>query len=195
MLGGDGQRFAQAQRIGFQHRAFALAPFRLVDHRYDRHVGGAQVAGDLLVQRGQPGARIGDEQRRVRAFQRGFGLLAHPAGQAGGVLVLPPGGVDNGEAHPGNLGIAHAPVARHAGLVVHQRQLLADQAIEQRRFADIGPTYDHDCGEGGGIGHRHAARWPLRPRLASAAASPCATWSISLNQARKPARNPLRPST
>ena len=42
---------------------------------------------------------------------------------------------------------AEAPVARHARLVIHQRELLADQAVEQGRLADIGPADDGD-GEG-----------------------------------------------
>src|SRR6059058_3521807 len=33
-------------------------------------------------------------------------------------------------------------VAGDAGLVIHQRQLLPDQPVEQRRLADIGPADD-----------------------------------------------------
>ena len=41
-------------------------------------------------------------------------------------------------------------VGKKLALVVDQRQLLADQPVEQRRLADVGPADDHDLGEGGG---------------------------------------------
>ena len=43
-----------------------------------------------------------------------------------------------------SLRLALAAVARDAGLVIDQRKLLPDQAVEQRRFADIGPADDGD---------------------------------------------------
>ena len=39
---------------------------------------------------------------------------------------------------------AFAAVAGDAGLVIDQRELLPDQPVEQRRFADIGPADNHD---------------------------------------------------
>ena len=48
---------------------------------------------------------------------------------------------------------ALAPVARDAGLVVDQRELLPDQTIEQRRFADIGPADN-----GNREGHKRSMR-------------------------------------
>jgi hypothetical protein len=41
---------------------------------------------------------------------------------------------------------ALAPVAGHAGPVIDQREALANQAIEQRRFADVRAA---DNGDGG----------------------------------------------
>src|SRR5690606_24613053 len=65
-----------------------------------------------------------------------------------GVLVLPAGGVDCLEFEPQQAGVTQAPVARHAGPVVDQRQLLADQSVEQRRLADIWPADDDHLGKG-----------------------------------------------
>src|SRR3990170_4812870 len=56
--------------------------------------------------------------------------------------------VDRLELEPEQAGMPEPPVAGDARLVVDQRQLLADQPVEQRRFADVRPADDHDLGEG-----------------------------------------------
>ena len=68
-------------------------------------------------------------------------------GSAVRVLVLEPGGVDHPELEPEQARLALAAVAGHAGPVVDQRQPLADQPVEQGRFADVGPADDGDGGE------------------------------------------------
>ena len=40
--------------------------------------------------------------------------------------------------------VALPPVAGHAGPVIDQRQLLADETVEQGRFTDIGSADDRD---------------------------------------------------
>ena len=69
---------------------------------------------------------------------------AHPAGQGVRILVLEPGGVDHPEVEPEQVRLALAPVARHAGPVVDQREALADETVEQGRFADVGTADDGD---------------------------------------------------
>ena len=161
MLGADGDGLAQAERPGIEHARLAQRPFRLVGDQHQGDGGPSKPTRDLLVERGHAGPRVDHEQRCIGAFQAGFGLRAHPAGQAGGIVVLPPGGVDDGEAHPRKVRVAHPAIASHAGAVVDQRQPLADQAVEQRRFADIGPADDDD----GGKRHRRVRRArPARPR-------------------------------
>ena len=155
MLGRHGERFAEAQRIGLHRAAFARLALSLVGDHHHRHFLLAQVAGDFLVERGQPGARIDHEDRRVRACEAGLGLLAHPARQAEFVLVLPPGGIDHGEMQTRDIGIAHPPVARHSRLIIDQRELLAHQPVEQRGLADIGSADNDNFGL---AGHGHNAR-------------------------------------
>ena len=43
--------------------------------------------------------------------------------------------------------LALAPVARNAGPIVDERELLPDEPVEQRRFTDIGAADDRDDGE------------------------------------------------
>ncbi len=81
------------------------------------------------------GARVDDEQDRVAVGERGLGLGAHPAGERGGIALLQAGGVDDGEFEVAEPRFALATVARHAGRIVDQRELAADEPVEQRRLA------------------------------------------------------------
>ena len=165
MLSTDRGRFAEAEREAFVDARVALFAFRLVGYEHYRNLLATQPAGDLFVQRGQADTRIEYEHRRVRAFQTDFGLLAHPAGQAVGILVFPAGGVDDLELQPRDFRIAEAAVARDAGLVVDQRQPLADEPVEQRRLADIRAADDDHRGLGWGYAHDGAASGPLAAAL------------------------------
>ncbi len=125
----------------------ARAAFGLVGDQHHRHVLLAQPAGDHFVERGHAGARVEHEQGDLGAFDRNLGLRAHPARQAVGVLVFPAGGVDHREVEPEQVRLAETAVARDAGLVVDQRQFLADQPVEQGRFAHIGAPDNDDLRE------------------------------------------------
>ncbi len=154
MLGRDRDGLAQSERIALENARLAGAAFGLVGGKHHGHVLPAQPATDLLVERGDAGARVDHKQRCVGVLQRDLGLRAHPAGQAVRLLVLPPGGVDRLELEAGKPGLAEAPVTRHPRLVVDQRDALADQPVEQRRLADVGAPDDDDLGEG--FGHVRA---------------------------------------
>ena len=43
--------------------------------------------------------------------------------------------------------LAHTPISRHAGLIVHQRQFLADESVEQRGLPNIGAADNDYLGE------------------------------------------------
>ena len=66
-------------------------------------------------------------------------------------------GVDDGEAQRAEPAGALAQVAGHAGLVVDERQPPPDEAVEERRLADVG-TADDGEGEGHAAGFRGSAR-------------------------------------
>ena len=101
--------------------------------------------GELPVVGGQAGARVDHEQdashrRSPSRSARASGRRASP------VALLEAGGVDDGEGEIGEPRLALAAVARHARLVVDQRQLAPDQPVEQRRLADVGPADDRNPG-------------------------------------------------
>ena len=143
VLGRERDRIAEAERVAFIQPVIARAALGLVGDQHHRDRAFAQVPPDFLVHRGEPGAGIDHEQRDVRADQRSLGLCAHPPRQGRAVLIFPPGGIDQREIEPEQRRIAHPPVTRDPGLIVDQRQLLADQPVPQRRFAHVG-TADND---------------------------------------------------
>ena len=157
MFGGDAHGFTQAEAIAFKDTRFGSLAFRLVADQHHRHILSAQPAADLFVERGQARACIDDEQGGIGSFEADFGLLAHPAGQAFGIVVFPACGIHDGEFQPGDFGIAHAAIPRDARLVIHQRELLAHEPVEQRGFADIGSA-DDDYGGFCCICHDRALR-------------------------------------
>lgn len=142
VFGRKRDRLAKTKRIGLEDAALTGAPFGLVGQQDDRHRRGAQPLADLLVERRQAGARIDHEKRDIGGFQRRFGLLAHTAGQCFGLVVFPARRVDDLEFQAEQLGVAETTVARHARLIVDERELLADEPIEQRGLADVGSADD-----------------------------------------------------
>src|SRR3546814_9689616 len=60
----------------------------------------AQPAGDLLVERHQPRARVDQEQRDIGLAHRRLGLHAHPPWQRRGVVILITRGIDDAEIEP-----------------------------------------------------------------------------------------------
>ncbi len=144
MLRADCDTFAKAQRKGIVNRVFGLFTFDLVDHKDDGFVAAAQPAGDFLIERRYACPAVDDEQGDSRTGQCRLGLLAHPPRQRGRILIFISSGIDNPEFEVEKLGIALTPVARHSRLVINQRDLLADKAVEERGFADIRTSNNRD---------------------------------------------------
>ena len=98
----------------------------------------------MAVDRRHALARIDHEQRDVGLVERALGLRPHAAGKRLGRRLFEPGGVDQPEVEIGDMPLALAAVAGHPGQIVDQRQLAADEPVEQRRLADIRPADDRD---------------------------------------------------
>ena len=100
----------------------------------------------MPVERRHPGARVDQEERRIGPGERRFGLPAHGGFECAGGRILEPGGIHHSELHAPQRRRALAAVAGHARTVVHNRLAPSDKSVEQRRFADIGPSDDSDNG-------------------------------------------------
>ncbi len=144
MLGRDRHGLAEPQREGLEDAAGAGTPLGLVRHQHHRRLAAAQPIGEMAVDRRDADARVDDKQSDVGLLQRARRLLLHARAEAAGLGLVEPGGIDDAEAQIAQRGLALAPVARHPRRVVDQRQAVAHQAIEQRRFAGVGPADDGD---------------------------------------------------
>ena len=91
-----------------------------------------------------PDAGIDHEEDHVGIADGGLGLRAHAAEERFFRRLLQARRVDDAEFEVAEARLALAPVAGHARPVVHQRQLLADETIEESRFADIRPPDNGD---------------------------------------------------
>ena len=105
----------------------------------------AQDVGKDLIRRGDAHPPVDQEQADIGHVHRPLGQAAHPALQAVVRDLLQTRRVDHGKAHVEQPGVALAQVAGHAGLVIDQRQLAPDKAVEQGGLAHIGAAHD---GEG-----------------------------------------------
>ena len=147
MFRAERNRIAKTQGVAFQNAGVRRLAFCLVDQQYHRRLRAAQPAGNFLVQRRQPGAAVDHENRQLCARDGQLRLLAHPSGQAFRIFIFIARRVDDVKFQAQQIGRALAAVAGDAGHVVDERQLLANQTVEQRRFADIGSTYDCNIGQ------------------------------------------------
>ena len=127
-----------------------VEPFRvrLVGRHNDLAPGAVQEPGNLLVQRRNARRQVGDENNHGGIRERGLHLLANARGNRIGRLRVidhrEAAGVDQLEHRSLPVRPARDPVARDAALFVHDRHALADDAVEQRGLADIGPAHDRD---------------------------------------------------
>ena len=135
---------AEPERIGLHCAGIAMLALALVGEQQHRLVGAPREVGKGAIARHQAGPRIDHEHQRVREFDGGFGLLLHPRGQRALLAFIKAGSVDHGKFEVAKPRFAFPAVARHARLVIDQRKLLSDQAVEQGRLADIGPADDGD---------------------------------------------------
>ena len=168
VLGRDRDRFAEAKFVGLEHAGPRRPALALVGDQDCRLARTAHEVGKRAVRRQRARAGVDQEQDRIRARDRGLGLLLHTAAQAFRRGLFEAGGVDDGEAEIAELRPALAPIARDAGQVIHQCEASADEAIEQRRLADVGPP---DNGDGEAHDRRRVSRMPRYPAAAGSAIS------------------------
>ena len=154
MLGGDGDRLAEAELEGRVEAFLGGATLALVGDEHDGASRRAHQFAERLVVRSYALARVDDEQHQIGGAKRRFALLAHALGDRAALGVLEAGRVDDGHGIAGKVGFALAPVARQPRHVGHESRAPSRQPVEQRRLADIGSA---DDGDNGWSGHW---KWP-----------------------------------
>ena len=142
VLGGDGQRIAQAQTVEIGEPRLLGRRLHLVGHEEHERMRLAEQGGNLQVEPRHTLAHVHDEEHDVGFLEGGQHLTAHALDQWLGRRRIEAAGVDDGgvPALEGDAPIE--PVAGDTGDVVHQRLPSAHEPIEERGLADVG-TADH----------------------------------------------------
>jgi len=124
----------------------AVEALGLVDDQMHRTSGAAQAGGDVLVVGRAPGAAVDEEQQDVRLGDRLLGLarhLVHDAVLGHGIETR---GIDDQIVAVADAADAVVAVAGETGLIGDEGVTRAREAVEQGRFADIGPADQNDGG-------------------------------------------------
>ena len=190
MAGGDRDRLAEAERVELGGERLLLGPVDLVGDDDDGQVAAAQNLRDLGIALAQPGARVEDERDGVGVGDRCPRLrLDLPRERILG-LEIDAAGVDQLEPHAVPLALQSLAVAGDTRLLVNDGLTPADQAVDQRRLADVREADHSDASEprrGGSRGHHPSPRSRassttrattssmLRPVVSSSTASAAAT--------------------
>jgi hypothetical protein len=158
MFSRKAQRFAQTKAPALQRTGIACFAFGLVDPK-DHPCGFlAQNVSKGFVRRRNPHPTIDQEQAHIGHVDGALGQAAHAALKAVVGHLFQTRRVDHGKAQVEQLGIAFAQIARHAGLVIDQRQFAPHKAVEKGRFAHIGAAHDSE-------GKAHVLRPTITKRL------------------------------
>src|SRR5262245_20729098 len=140
----DRGRGPQAELVELGDRGVGLHALGLVHCEVDRRAQPAQLARDLAIARGQPGARVDHEDDRVDYGNRLLGLARHFRVDAllrGGLEAASVDGDEGAAAEPA---LPVVPVARDARDIVNDRVAAEGQPVEKGRLADVGPADQRD---------------------------------------------------
>ncbi len=137
-------QLALAELVKFVGLGVELRVVGLVGHAKNRHVDVPQPAGHFFVERHQTVARIDYEQNHRGRFDRRVDLIFDVLGEVVGIVDAHAARIDQFEVPlPVAEQIGHA-VAGDARGGIDDRQSLADEPIEQARFAHVGAADDDD---------------------------------------------------
>ena len=152
----NGEETPYAQPMEIIGEIGLLLRVHLVDRQKHGLPAADQQAGQLEIGRGEFGAAIDYENDGVGLFERYLCLAKDFRGHEVLVIGENATGIDNAQSTPAPFGLAVEPVPGDAGLVADNRSSGADDAVEERGFADVGAAHDGDRGNSrrDAVGHR-----------------------------------------
>ena len=146
--GGDGERRPEAKGAGLG--GSDLLASLGVGLGGDEDGGGLAAAhgvGHVVVAGGEAITRIDAEEDEGGLGDGGVDLGADQVGVVAFVLNLEAAGVEQKKGAVAPLDLGFETVARGAGLVLDDGEPFADDAVEERRLADVGAAHDGDTGK------------------------------------------------
>ena len=157
----DRVRLAEPEGEELPALVLAAVVVGLVGDDDDVVAAAPQPVGDRLVVVGHPDRGVDDEQHDVGVAHGRLDLAADLHLEVAAARH-PPAGVDDPERHAEPLGLERLAVAGDAGPVLDDRRLLADDPVEQRALADVGPADDGDDGGHASVTSLMRSRAPAR---------------------------------
>ncbi len=148
MGGGDNVQAVQPEDVEIGAEQIGIAMLGLVDDQMHRFAGPAQLAGDFLIGRRQPGAPVHHQQHSVGFLDGPPGLPGHQPAQTF-ILAGQAAGIDHHIGAGTALADAILAVAGQTGHVRYERVAGTGQGIEQSGFADVGSADQGDDGKHG----------------------------------------------
>ena len=149
-LGGDGQQLLDAEAAKLLRVGLDVGRVHFVDRQQQRLAHANQLARQFDVGCGQFGAAIDHHHDGVGLLQRDLGLAENLGGDQRFVFGNDAAGIDHAQRPARPFGFAVETVAGDAGLVADDGAARSDEAVEERRFADVGAA---DNGQRSGQGH------------------------------------------
>ena len=142
-----------AEGVELGRLELALRVVALVHRHEDRRLRAPEQLGRLLVRWGQARDRLDHEHDHVRLGDRDPRLVLDACLDRVARVDLEAAGVHEHEPPAVPVALAVQPITGRAGSVLDDRRALADDAVEQRAFADVRPPDDGDDRNGGGTAH------------------------------------------
>ena len=120
------------------------ATFHLVGNQNDRAIGFSQNLRKCAVIGQNACTAVDQKQTHIRLGNCGARLLPHTPLQAVFVCLFKTGSIYHLKFELTNRGVGKSAVTGYTRCIVNKRKLLANQPVEQCRFAHIGPTNNGD---------------------------------------------------
>ena len=152
MEAGNGVNFVKAQLVELVRMLLEPGVVRLVRHEQDLFSAGADLGGDVFIQRAEPRLHIHHKEDGIGGSDGGVHLFFdHPVPEADtaffALIHAEPAGIEEGEAaFVKDTGSGDA-VPGHAAVKMHDRLSALENGIEQGRFAHIGSANDGNGGK------------------------------------------------
>src|SRR5262249_42570461 len=118
----------------------------LVRDEHPRLARVAQQLRDVVIAWMQAYSRVDDEQQQIRFADRFIDLATNLDVHRHARIIGNAAGIDEPERTPGPVGLGKMAVARGARFFGDDRAVVADDPVEQRRLADVGPADERDDG-------------------------------------------------
>ena len=137
---------AQPERVELVHAVVAVGRVELVHREDDGLLRLPEQARDLLVVGVDARLAVHDEHDHVGLVRRGEGLVGDGCLEVVVAADLDAARVHERERHAVPVRFVVGAVARDAAHLVHDRVICADDAVDERRLADVRAAHDRHEG-------------------------------------------------